>query len=354
MNPSTATGGPARRRTRPSPAGLLHRVGIAVVTGSVLAAAGCSTGSTASPGASSGSSTGSGTSSAAGGRALEKVWFINPAPAQEHWQIAQKCFENEATKKGLQARSVGVPSSGTSAAAQLELIQQAVAAGADGIAGTSFAGAEALEPAFAAAKEKGVLVATMESGDATKARTFDVGLDIVKFAKDMVDQVASRPGKHRAAILAPGLSGTPKIFADAARAQAKAHDNVEITELISDDGAVAKDADLMSNLLTAHPMTTDILAVNPGSTAGVVTAIRERGRIGEVFLTGNGLADPAREALTSGAAAALYVQQICDVGTLAVDTMVAASKGEKVDRVIPVKTDFATKKNIDSLGKGWV
>jgi ABC-type sugar transport system substrate-binding protein len=283
------------------------------------------------------------------GGSLEQLVFINPAPAVAAWQGAEKCFVEAAEAAGIDAQVYGTPGANTSTSDQLRFIEQAVAGGADGILGTSFTNDSAVEAAFQAARDKGVLIGTMASGDATQARNFDVGIDIEQFGRDVADEIASRPGQHEVAILVAGLTGTPKIFADAFTEQAATHDNVSEPRLVTDDGNVTKDADVVSGLLTAHPETTDIVAVNPGSTTGVATAIRERDRVGEVVLTGNGIADPAPAALEDGTAAAFYIQKKCDLGRLAVESMIALSDGEEVARNVPIDTGFATVEDYQDL-----
>lgn len=277
------------------------------------------------------------------------ITFINPAPAQDSWKGIEKCFVEAAEAAGITTKVVGSPGANTQTSDQLRFIEQAVAEGADGIAGTSFTSDTGLEAAYQTAQDRGIVIATMLSGDATQARNFDVGVDIVKFGQDMADQVASRAGGHKVAILLPGLSGTPKIFSDAFQERAASYDNVDIIQTLSDDGVVTDDADLVGGLLTAHPDVTDIVTVNPGSSSGVATAIRERGKIGQVFLTGNSIAEPAASALDDGTAAAFYVQRKCDVGRLLVENMIAAHNGDDVARNVPIETKFVTKENYREL-----
>ena len=332
----------------------------AVCLSALVACSSSSGGSSSTSGASGagGSSSNGGASSpstvtAATGKTLKTVEFINPAPAQQAWQVTAKCFADEAKRKGLQAKVGGTPGVNASNSALLEFIQQATAANVGGIAATSFTDAASLESAYATAKSKGIIIATMESGDATQARNFDVGLDIPKFGRDMADEIASRPGQHNVAILIQVLTGTPKIFNDAFKAEAATKSNVKLVQIVTDGGTVTNDADLIGSLLTAHPSVTDIVTPNPGSTAGVVTAIKEHDRLGKTFLVGNSKADPAKAALDSGAAAAFYVQKQCELGTLAIDNMILVSQGKTVPRNIPVQTSFATKANFASFSNEW-
>lgn len=265
------------------------------------------------------------------------------------WQIAERCFVEEARTEGIATDTFGSPGANAATADQLRYIEQAVAGGADGIMSTSFTNGDAVEAAFQAARDKGIYVGTMASGDTTEARNFDVGIDIVQFGKDMADQVASQSGTRRVAIVVQSLTGTPKEFTDAFTDQARKHDNLELVQTVTDDGVVTKDAELVSGLLSAHPDITDIVSAQGGSTAGITTAIRERGKQGEVMLTGNSIADPAPASLEDGSAYAFYIQKKCDLGRLAVQNMVALSKGENVARNIPIETGFVTVKNYKEL-----
>lgn len=274
--------------------------------------------------------------------AIDHLVFISPAPSVLSWQIAARCFVEAAEAAGIETDVWGTPGANTATADQLRFIEQAVAEGADGIVGTSFTSDTAVEAAFQSARDAGILVATMASGSATEARNFDVGIDITKFGEDTVDEIASNDGQHKVALLVAGLTGTPKQFIDAFEARAAETDNVEVIQVVTDDGVVTKDADLINALLTAQPDVTDIVAVNPGSTAGVVTAIRERGKAGEVSFYGNSISDPAPASLEEGTATAFYVQKRCDLGTLAVEKMIALAAGDDVPRNIAVETKFVT------------
>jgi ABC-type sugar transport system substrate-binding protein len=284
---------------------------------------------------------------------VKSVEMISPNAGQASWQVIAKCFTAEANRLGIQAKVVGAPGVSTSTPDNLNYLQQAVADGIGGVALATFSDPAALEPAIASARKHGVAIATMESGTASAARSFDVGLDITHYGLAVADEVASLPGVKKVGILVPGLAGTPVQFDNAFKQAIRGTPSVSLVSVVSDNGQVTDDADLVGNLLTAHPDINVIVAVNPGSTAGVVTAISEHNDVGKASLIGNGIASPAPQALKSGAAAAFYVQNVCSVGRLAVDDLVAAGKGQSVSKDIGVPSSFATKSNDTSFGGDW-
>lgn len=296
---------------------------------------------------------GNAASASAAQTGLKSVEMISPNAGQASWQLIAKCFSKEAARLHLQAKVVGTPGVSTSTANTLNDLQQAAADGIGGVALATFSDGAAFEPAIAAARKQGLQIATMESGTASPARTFDVGLNITQYGINVAHEVASLHGNLNVGILVPGLAGTPVQFDNAFKQTIKGTPKVKLTDIVSDNGQVTNDADLVGAMLIAHPNINVVVAVNPGSTAGVVTAISEHNDIGKVSLIGNGIANPAPQALKSGAAAAFYIQNVCQVGTLAVEDMVAAAKGKQVPKDVGVPSSFATKKNYKGFGSDW-
>jgi ribose transport system substrate-binding protein len=326
-------------------------VGVSAALAIALAACGSSSDGSASTSSAANPATAAAATSVS--RAAKSLEMISPNAGQASWQSIAKCFAAEAKRLGVPAKIVGAPGLSTSTSDNLNYLQQAVADGVGGVALGTFSDAAALEPAIAAARKRGVAIATMESGDASAARSFDVGLDITTYGIAVAHEVASLPGTKNVGILVPGLAGTPVQFDDAFKQTIGGTPSVKLVSVVSDNGEVTDDADLVGNLLTAHPNVNVIVAVNPGSTPGVVTAISEHNDAGKVRLIGNGIANPAPQALKSGTAAAFYVQNVCSVGKVAVDDMVAAGKGDSVPKDIGVPSSFATKSNYTSFGPDW-
>lgn len=271
--------------------------------------------------------------------------MINPAPGTAAWQSIQKCFTSEAAKKGVTAKIVGSSGDDFDISQTLELIQQAVADNVSAIAVLTSGGAATLEPAIQQARAKGIYVATMESGDATLDRNFDVGIDIPGYADKMAALIKSMPGQKNVGILSINLTGTSKIFLDEMEKVLAADPHVKIEDTVLDNGDVTVDADQVSGMLTAHPDINVVVTDNPGQIAGTATAIKEVGLLGKTRAIGISLDANTESALESGAAADIAVQRTCDVGQQAIDGFVDLSEGKAVPKNIPVTLEWATKNN---------
>ena len=286
--------------------------------------------------------TGSGTA-AAGKSSLKLIEMINPAPGAAGWQIIAKCFSDEAKKEGIPAKVVGASGTNFDVPATLDLFQQAVADGANAIAINTSGGAPTFEPVIQQARSKGVLVSTMTSGDATAARNFDIGLDIVSFADMVAKRIQDRKGHQNVGILTINLTGTSKIFLDEVQKDLAKDSNVTFVATVADNGDATQDVNLVGDMLTAHPDINYVITDNVGQVAGVATAIREHNLIGKTFTVGNSLDPNTEAALDSGIADAILVQKRCDIGRDTVDNYVALAEGKSVPKSIPTQMMWATK-----------
>jgi ribose transport system substrate-binding protein len=309
-------------------------VAAVAVTAAGLALSGCGSASGA------GSAAGSANSP---GKKLGVVEMINPAPGAAAWQSIQRCFTSEAAKKGVTAKVVGSSGDNFDISQTLELIQQAVADKVGAIAVLTSGGASTLASAIQQARAKGVYVATMESGDATPDRNFDVGINIPGYADKMAALIESMPGQKNVGILSINLTGTSKIFLDEMKRALSDDAQVKIEGTVLDNGNVTVDADQVSGMLAAHPGINVIVTDNPGQIAGAATAIKEKGLTGKTRAIGISLDPNTESALENGTAAAIAVQRTCDVGQQAVDGFVDLSAGKAVPKNIPVTLEWATK-----------
>lgn len=285
---------------------------------------------------------------------LKSITMIDPAPGQPAWDAIVKCFRSQAAAKGVKAVITGPPgASAYNLQSLLELTQQAVASGTSAIALTTSFSAPSFDPVIKQAKAKGVFIGTMESGDASPGRNFDVGLDIMGYARDAANYVGKMSRPKNVAIVAQNLTGTPKIFIDTFKAQLARYPDAKYVTQVLDNADTTKDADLVSNLLSSHPETSIIVSANPASTAPIATAIKEAKAEGRVHLLAITRDAPGLAALEGGTAEALYVQRLCDVGTSAVDSFVALSQGKPVRSLIPVSAAYVTRTTNSKYDSAW-
>ncbi len=296
---------------------------------------------------------GSADADASGEGGLGEITWVNPAPGVEAWQNVETCLREAADEAGVEVKVVGASGGSQDARATQRLVEQAIASGTDAISVLTAGGEAILTSTLQEAKDQGIYVATMESGSTTELRNFDVGLDIPRFAEDVAAEIAKQDGPKKVGVLSVGLTGTPKLFNDTLEEALADVEGAEIVDVVTDNGDVTKDADLVGDMLTAHPDIDYVVTNAPGMMAGVETALREKGVIGDVSAFALSFDDSTKAALESGAARGVYVQRLCDVGTLTVETFVALAAGEDVPKDVPVEAEFATKDTYESYDVNW-
>lgn len=278
-----------------------------------------------------------------GKSSLKLIEMINPAPGADGWKMIATCFADEAKKQGITAKVVGASGTNFDVPATLDLFQQAIANGVNAIAINTSGGAPTFEPVVEQARSQGILVSTMTSGDATAARNFDIGLDIVNFADMVSKRIQHRHGHQNVGILTINLTGTSKIFLDRVQKNLAKDTNVTFVATVADNGDATKDVDLVGDMLTAHPEINYVITDNVGQVAGVATAIREHGLVGKTVTVGNSLDASTEAALDDGTADAILIQHRCDIGRKTVDNYVALAEGKSVPKSIPTQMKWATK-----------
>ena len=285
---------------------------------------------------------------------LGTVVMINPDPGSAPWQAIANCFTSEAKKEGVVSKVVGSSGTAYNVPATLELLQQQTALHVSAIALNHSGGAATLAPAIKTARNDGIYIASMESGDALTDRNFDTGISVPVYAAMVAKRITGLPGTKNVGILSIDEEGTSKEFLDTLNADLKSDASVHFVQTVLDNGDPTKDADVVGGMLSAHPNINIIVTDNPGQVVGVSTAIKEKGLQGKTQVLGISLDAPTEAALNDGTAQAIAVQNLCDVGTFAVDNFAALAAGKAVKKDYPVGLEWATKDNYKTLDpKVW-
>lgn len=139
-----------------------------------------------------------------------------------------------------------------------------------------------------------------------------------------------------------------KGFVDALRA----HPSLKLASDSQYGGATTETAEKVGeNLLLAQGADSGavqgIFAPNESTTFGVLLALRKAGLAGKVHFVGFDSSDKLVQALRAGEIDGLVVQRPFEMGYLAVKTMVAHLRGQKVDRRIDTGSTLVTRDNLD-------
>lgn len=238
-------------------------------------------------------------------------------------------------------------------AGQIQVVQQFVSQGADGIVLAPLDRKALVEPVRAAgAKEIPVVI-------------FDSALEAVP-GKDFVSFVATdngQGGRLAGQELARLLGSDGKVvllryqvgsastderekgFLDAIRASPG-------LTVVSDNryaGATAGEAKTSAlNLIDELRKADGVFCPNESSTLGMLLALRQEGLAGAIKFVGFDASPPLLEALRNGEIDALVVQNPRKMGYLAVKSLVQHRKRESVDAVIDTGCALVTRQNLDS------
>jgi len=188
-------------------------------------------------------------------------------------------------------------------AQQVKMVEDLIIKGVDAICITPN-DAKALEPAFAKAKEKGIVIITHESPDQA-GKDYDVELiDNVKFGRHFWDMLVKYMGNSGQYAIFVGSLTVPlhNLWADVGIEYAKdKYPNLElVTERIpcGEDQELSKQTTL--ELLKTYPDLKGIIGFGSLGPPGAAQALKEKGLAGKVSVVGTVLPDHAASYLKEG------------------------------------------------------
>jgi ABC-type sugar transport system substrate-binding protein len=298
-----------------------------------------------------GSSNPSGSSSSPGSAAsspakLKSIFFANPLPAYPDWATADKCFESETAKLGIKGVTQGPTGLQINDQFVLDRISQAIAQNYGALMAVPIT-PSAYEPLFQRAKSKGMEIATLNTGTATKNQNLEVGTDYGAQGAKVAANIGKRPGRQSVGIITNQAGGIGDVIINAFKSHLPA--NVKVVGTAFDGGDPSKTVDVAEQLLTAHPETNILFSWEGTAVAGITTAIKEKGKIGKVFGVVNDLTPQVVDGIRGGTIYGTSRQHFCDMAKKAVDMLVAVSQGKQVPPATDTGTTFVTKANLDAV-----
>lgn len=291
-------------------------------------------------------------SGAATSSGVKKIFFSNILPSYPPLAEADQCLLDEAKKQGVEASTAGPTNGKVDNQKSIDLVSQAIANGYDAIVMQPIDKAQ-FTPIMEQAKKAGILIATMNTGDTTDIQDFTVGTDYGSQGAAIAAAIAKRPGQQNIAVIGGEPTGTHNIFVQGVKdgITKQGLSNVAVVVEGFDSGDATKTADVANQLLTAHPEVNVVLSWEGVATAGIITAIKEKGDVGKVVGVTNDVTAEAVQGIKDGILYGTSKQNFCKMGTLAVDNLVALGQGKTVDKAIDSGITFVTKDNVDQESK---
>ena len=323
----------------------------AALSTSVLAVAGlvgCGSSETTLGSGSSSSSSGS----SSGSRTMT-VQFVNPLPSYPSWRTTGDCMEEAAEKAGVDLTESGPTGQAPDPTAMIQQVQQATAAKKDAI--ITWPLSDGFTPVLQQARDQGAVVGTIYgAGGEDSGSDLNVGPDFAYIGKTLVEAVAALPGDHVLGLVASGDTGLGKAWMDGVKAAVAQADNVTIAGEVYTNDDATRALPQVTSLLTQHPDVTEIMTHMGTITPGAVSAIRSSGLEGKTFLLVGGHDNGGTEAIDSGVANLMLMQDVCSMGEDVLDGVVEIHRGGTAPD-IPVKIVVATKDEVQGyLDQGWV
>ncbi len=219
----------------------------------------------------------------------------------------------------------------TTAEGQIEVINSLIAQGVDAIA-ISANDPDAVVPALKKAAQRGIKVISWDSGVAPEGRIVHLNPSSNDLIGKMCLTLAAHhlpDGKGDFAILSATTTSTNQnIWIDEMKKQLKDFPGLNLVTTVYGDDLADKSYREAQGLLTSNP---DVKVIVAPTTVGVLAAsqaVKDAGKIGDVYVTGLGLPSEMAGAIKSGATKEFAIWNPIDLGYSATKIAYHLVKGD--------------------------
>ena len=126
------------------------------------------------------------------------------------------------------------------------------------------------------------------------------------------------------------------------------HPNIKIVDVQYGAGDQLKSTDLAKTIIQAHPNLKGMFGANEGSIIGVLNAVKELKKDGQIVVIGYDSGQQEMDAIRSGVETGAITQDPIGIGYKCVEAAVKAVKGEKLPKTIDTGFHWYDKSNIDA------
>jgi ribose transport system substrate-binding protein len=210
---------------------------------------------------------------------------------------------------------------------------------------------QALIPQLEAAQEAGIPVVGFDSGVDSDIVLTTAATDNIAAAAMAADKMAEFIGEEgQVAVIVHDQTSRTGIdrrdgFLDQMAAE---YPNIEIVDVQYGGGDQLKSTDLAKAIIQAHPDLKGFFGANEGSIIGVLNAVTEMGKEGQIVVIGYDSGKQQIDAIKSGLEAGAITQDPIGIGYKAVEAAVKALAGEELPKEIDTGFHWFDSENIDS------
>jgi ribose transport system substrate-binding protein len=289
------------------------------------------------------------TATAGGALAEDKVALImsDIGSANPFWAAVSQGAIDKGGELGVDVATVGPPGGETDIAGQIALVEDQTAKGVKGIA-ISPADTAALIPALEQARARGVAVLFVDKR-ADMPGTY-IGTNNIPAAtlgaQHICDNVESGSD---VAILQGIITGTTgQHRAQGAREGLEACGMNIVAEQPA-DWDTAKAQTVTENILTANPNLKAIFSSNDNMALGAIEAVRNAGKLDDIFIVGFDGNPNAAEAILAGDLEASVAQRPYNMGQMGVENVLKLAAGETLPEEIDTGAILVTTENAEEF-----
>ncbi|MEQ9041706.1 MAG: sugar ABC transporter substrate-binding protein [Silicimonas sp.] len=286
---------------------------------------------------------------AGGALAQDKVALImsDIGSANPFWAAVAQGAIDKGEELGVDVAAVGPPGGETDVAGQIALVEDQIAKGVKGIA-ISPADTAALIPALEQARARGVAVVFVDKR-ADMPGTY-IGTNNIPAATLGAQHICDNvPEGSDVAIIQGIITGTTgQHRAQGAREGLEACGMNIVAEQPA-DWDTAKAQSVTENILTANPNLKAIFSSNDNMALGAVEAVRNAGKLDDIFIVGFDGNPNAAEAILAGDLEASVAQRPYNMGQMGVEYVLKLAGGEEIPEEVDTGAILVTTENAEEF-----
>ncbi len=263
------------------------------------------------------------------------VALVSKGFQHQFWQAVKKGADDAAAELDVEVTFEG-PETETEVDKQLSMLQTALDKNPDAL-GFAALDSEASIPLMTDAESRGIPVIAFDSGVDSEVPLATVSTDNLaasaEAAKHMVELTG---GEGKIAVLGhdqTSQTGQQRVTGFVDYIEENAPD-LEIVDTQYAGGDQLKSADAAKSILQANPDLVGMYGTNEGAATGVVKAVQELGKAGDLTVIGFDSGKAQLDAIKDGVMDGAITQNPVGIGYETVKAAVAAIDGEEVEPVI--------------------
>jgi ribose transport system substrate-binding protein len=275
------------------------------------------------------------------------VALVSKGFQHQFWQAVKQGADDAAAELDVEVTFEG-PETETEVEKQLTMLQTALDKSPDAL-GFAALDSEASIPMMTDAESRGIPVIAFDSGVESDVPVTTVSTDNLAASAEAAKHMAELVGSGKIAVIAhdqTSQTGQQRVEGFTQYIEENAPD-IEIVDTQYANGDQLKSADAAKAIMQAHPDLKGIYGTNEGSAVGVVKAVQETGKSGELTVIGFDSGKAQTDAIRDGLMAGAITQDPIKMGYETVKAAVAAINGEELEPVVDSGFYWYDKNNID-------